>query len=129
MRPFACDGILIEDGKILLIKRAAEPFKGQWALPGGRIDEGETAEECLVREMKEETNLIVEPLKLVGIYSDPARDPRGIIAAAYIIRRLSGEPEGGDDAGEARWFGLDELPALCADHRKIVDDALNLLSP
>jgi 8-oxo-dGTP diphosphatase len=129
MRPFACDGILIEDGKILLIKRAAEPFKGEWALPGGRIDEGETAEQCLIREMKEETDLEVEPIKLIGIYSDPARDPRGVIAAAYLIRRLSGEPKGGDDAGEARWFDLGELPPLCTDHKKIVSEALNLLFP
>jgi 8-oxo-dGTP diphosphatase len=128
-RPFACDGVLIEDGKILLIKRAAEPFKGEWALPGGRIDEGESAEECLVREMKEETDLVVEPVKPTGIYSDPGRDPRGVIAAAYLIRRISGEPKGGDDAAEARWFPLDALPPLCADHGKIVEDALTHCSP
>jgi 8-oxo-dGTP diphosphatase len=124
MRPFACDAVLTEEGKILLVKRGREPFKGQWALPGGRIDEGETAEDCLKREMKEETGLEVEPVRLVGIYSDPKRDPRGIIAAAYLVRRIDGELRAGDDAEEARWFEIDALPPLCTDHPKIVEDAL-----
>lgn len=128
MRPFACDAILIEDGKLLLIKRAAEPFRGQWALPGGRIDENETAEQCLLREMKEETGLDVEPIALVGIYSDPGRDPRGVIAAAYLVKRTGGEPKGGDDAAEAAWFALDRLPTLCTDHGKIVKEGINLRS-
>lgn len=124
MRPFACDGILIENGKILLIKRAAEPFKGMWAVPGGRIDDDETAEECLIREMEEETGLKVEPVKLTGIYSDPKRDPRLVIAAAYLVRRVGGKEKAGDDAGELKWFSLDALPELCTDHGKIVADAL-----
>jgi 8-oxo-dGTP diphosphatase len=116
--------VLIEDGKILLIKRGREPFLGQWATPGGRIEEGETAEECARREMKEETGLDVEIIKLTGIYSDPKRDPRGIIAAAYLVRRVGGAVKGGDDAAEAKWFELGKLPPLCADHGKIVADAL-----
>ncbi|MFH0884956.1 MAG: NUDIX hydrolase [Candidatus Micrarchaeota archaeon] len=124
MRPFACDMILVENGKILLIRRGAEPFKGQWAVPGGRIEDGETAEECARREMKEETGLDVEILKLTGIYSDPKRDPRGIIAAAYLVRRVGGAVKGGDDAAEAKWFELGRLPVLCADHQSIVADAL-----
>ena len=127
MRPFACDGILIENGKILLIKRAADPFKGMWAVPGGRIEDDETAEACLIREMEEETGLKVEPVKLTGIYSDPNRDPRLVIAAAYLVRRISGEPKAGDDAGEIKWFDLGSLPELCADHSKIVADALSQL--
>ncbi|MEW6722977.1 MAG: NUDIX hydrolase, partial [Candidatus Micrarchaeota archaeon] len=120
----ACDSILIEERKILLIKRAKEPFKGMWALPGGRIEENETAEECLVREMKEETGLDVEPMKLVGVYSDPARDPRLIIAAAYLVRRTGGKEMAGDDAGETGWFPLNKMPPLCSDHGKMVADAL-----
>jgi len=115
--------ILIEEGKILLVKRGREPFKGQWALPGGRIDEGETAEDCLRREMKEETGLEVDPVRLVGIYSDPKRDPRGVIAAAYLVRRVGGELKAGDDAEEAKWFDITSLPSLCTDHGKIVEDA------
>ncbi|MBU0532905.1 NUDIX hydrolase [Candidatus Micrarchaeota archaeon] len=124
MRPFACDGILIQNNKLLLIRRGKEPFKGEWALPGGRINDHETAEECLKREMKEETGLEIEPITLVGIYSDPGRDPRRIITAAYLVRLISGNAKGGDDAAEAKWFDLDALPPLCADHPKIVKDSI-----
>lgn len=123
MRPFACDMVLVENGKILLIKRAREPFRGEWATPGGRIDDGETAEQCAKREMKEETGLDIEIIKLTGLYSDPNRDPRGIIAAAYLVKRTGGEIKAGDDAAEAQWFDLDNLPPLAADHKKIVEDA------
>jgi 8-oxo-dGTP diphosphatase len=127
MRPFACDGILVEDGKILLIKRAKEPELGKWAIPGGRIEEDETAEECLKREFKEETGLDIEIVKLTGIYSEPDRDPRKIIGAAYIVKRIGGELRAGDDAGEAEWFGLGSMPELAFDHKKIVEDATPLL--
>ena len=127
MRPFACDGILVENGKILLIRRAREPGLGKWAVPGGRIEENETAEECLKREFKEETGLDVEPVKLVGIYSKPERDPRKIIPAAYIVKRIGGDLKAGDDAGEAEWFALDSMPGLAFDHKKIVEDATPLL--
>ncbi|MDD5171581.1 MAG: NUDIX hydrolase [Candidatus ainarchaeum sp.] len=127
MRPFACDMVLIENGKILLIRRAREPFKGEWATPGGRIEDNETAEECARREMKEETGLDIEIIRLIGLYSDPNRDPRGIIAAAFLVKRLGGQVKAGDDAGEARWFDLSALPPLCTDHGKIVEDALKKL--
>lgn len=127
MREFACDGVVIQDNRILLIRRAAEPGKGEWAIPGGRIDRDEDAIHCLRREMKEETNLAVEPILLVGIYSDPSRDPRGVIAAAYLCRVTGGVLRHGDDAGEARWFDLDNLPKLWADHEKIVKDAMKLI--
>lgn len=127
MRPFACDMLLIEDGKILLIKRGREPFKGQWAIPGGRIEENESAEQCLKREMKEETGLDVEPVRLTGIYSDPERDPRKVIAAAFLVRRTGGQPKAGDDAAGLKWFDIGDLPQLCSDHRKIVQDALACL--
>lgn len=128
MRPFACDAILIEDGKLLLIRRASEPFKGKWALPGGMIEADETAEDCLKREMREETGVEVEPVQLVGLYSGPERDPRRTISAAYLVKRIRGEPKAGDDAGELRWFGLGDLPDLCFDHSKVVRDALILHS-
>lgn len=123
-REFACDAIIIKDGKIALVKRGREPFKGEWALPGGRIEQEESAEECLVREAKEETSLEVKSIRLTGIYSDPKRDPRGVIAAAYLCECVSGEIMGGDDASEAAWFNLDKLPKLCTDHKKILEDAL-----
>jgi len=124
MRPFACDMVLVEDGKVLLIKRAYEPFKGQWAIPGGRLEGDETAEQCAAREMKEETGLDIEIIKLTGLYSDPARDPRKIITVGFIVRRIGGEVAAGDDAGEAQWFSLSDLPQLCSDHGKILADAI-----
>lgn len=127
MRPFACDMVLIEDGRILLIKRGREPFKGQWAVPGGRIDEGESAEQCASREMREETGLDIRIKALIGIYSDPGRDPRGIIAAAYLVERAGGQLESGDDAAQALWFPLDGIPPLMSDHPRIVADALAML--
>lgn len=127
MRPVACDAVIIEDGKVLLIRRGVEPFKGQWAIPGGRLEGDETAEECLQREAKEETGLDVQPEALVGVYSDPTRDPRKIIAITYLCRRVGGEVQSGDDAAEARWFPLNALPPLASDHGKMVQDALRLL--
>ena len=128
MRPFACDGILVEDGRILLIKRAKEPELGKWAVPGGRIEEDETAEQCMKREFLEETGLEVEPVKLVGIYSEPERDPRKIIGAVYIVKKTGGKENAGDDAGEVRWFCLDEIPDNVAfDHKKIIKDAMAIL--
>jgi len=126
-RHFACDGIIIENGKILLIKRGAEPFKGEWAVPGGRIEENESAEQCLKREMKEETGFDIESISLIGIYSNPERDPRGIIAATYLCKIIKGIAKGGSDASEARWFDLKTLPKLASDHGKMVEDALLLL--
>jgi 8-oxo-dGTP diphosphatase len=61
---------------------------------------------------------------MTGLYSEPERDPRLIIAAAFLVRRVGGEPKAGDDAGEVRWFELAKMPKLCADHNKIVEDAL-----
>jgi 8-oxo-dGTP diphosphatase len=116
--------VLIEGNRILLVKRGRDPFKGEWAVPGGRIEDNETAEECAKREMKEETGLIIDLIKLTGVYSDPMRDPRKVIAVAYLVKRVGGEPKAGDDASEVKWFDLNNLPKLCADHSKIVKDAI-----
>lgn len=126
-RPFACDMILIEDGKVLLVKRGKEPFFGEWAIPGGRIENQESAEQCAIREMKEETGLDIEIGKLVGLYSEPKRDPRGVIAAAYIVRRTGGRPVAGSDASQLKWFGLERLPELASDHSIMIRDALKCL--
>lgn len=125
MRPFACDMVLIENNKILLIKRGREPFKGLFATPGGRIEDNESAEQCAKREMKEETGLEIEIIRLTGIYSDPKRDPRGVIAAAFLVKRTGGIPIAGDDAAEVAWFELNNLPELASDHLKIIQDAIS----
>ena len=122
------DGVLIEDGKILLIKRGREPFKGKWALPGGFVEYGERVEDAVIREFKEETGLDTEIKALVGIYSDPKRDPRGhTVSIAYLLERKGGEVKGGDDASDAKFFDIEGLPELAFDHAKIIGDALRLI--
>ena len=119
------DGVLIEDGKILLIKRGREPFKGKWALPGGFVEYGEKVEDAIIREFREETGLDAEIIGLLGVYSDPERDPRGhTVSIVYLLKRKGGEMKGGDDASEARFFPLDNLPEMAFDHEKIVRDAV-----
>ena len=116
-------------GKVLLIRRGNEPFKGCWALPGGFMEMDEPIERCAVRELKEETGIeVVEnELRLVGVYSAPGRDPRGrTVTAAYAVR-LHDIPAAtaGDDAAELRWWPLAALPPLAFDHTQIIADAIN----
>ena len=115
--------------KVLLVRRAAEPFRGVWALPGGFVDEGERVVEAARRELAEETGLIWEgPLVPVGTFGDPGRDPRGwTVSAAYLADIGLDTPTvvGGDDAAEAEWCFVDHLPAdLAFDHSEIIAAAL-----
>lgn len=105
---------------IVLIERSNEP-KGL-ALPGGFVDVGERVEDALVREMKEETNLDVEISRLLGVYSDPSRDPRFHTASVVFIAKSHGEPKGGDDAKTAKLYALEEIPMdqLVFDHGTIL---------
>src|SRR3712207_2565864 len=92
-----------EEGEVLLIRRASDPYEGQWALPGGFVEVGETLESAAVREAEEETGLKVEIVRLVGVYSDPDRDPRGHnVSCAYLARPMEGELSAASDAAEAR---------------------------
>jgi len=118
------DGVLIQNDSILLVQRKNIPFQGSWALPGGFVEYGETTEDAVVREILEETGLRVKILKLIGIYSDPHRDPRGhTVTAAYLIDQIGGSLHAGDDAGDVKFFKRDELPELAFDHAIIVKDA------
>ena len=120
----AVDGVLIEDKKILLIRRRKQPFMGKWALPGGFVEYGEKTEAAVVREFLEETGLKTKIKNLVGVYSDPGRDPRGhVISVVYMLEFCDGRLKSGDDACDARFFCLDELPELSFDHEKIIKDA------
>lgn len=116
--------IIIETaGGIVLIERKNEP-RG-WALPGGFVDYGETLEEAAMREALEETSLRVTDLRLMGCYSNPARDPRQHTISTVYVTQASGTPAAADDAASLAIFAANELPAvLCFDHRKILDDYL-----
>ncbi|HEX7047036.1 MAG TPA: NUDIX hydrolase [Gammaproteobacteria bacterium] len=117
--------LLDERGKIVLIERRHEPFG--WALPGGFVDVGETVEQAAVREAKEETGLDVTLKQLLGVYSDPQRDPRGHTVSVTFIATANGEPRGGDDAGQAQAFDPANPPVLAFDHAKILADYRNSL--
>ena len=119
------DGIVLIGDQVVLIKRGREPFKGMYALPGGIVEYGETVEQCVVREIEEETGLRTRVLDLVGVYSGADRDPRGhFITLAYNLQPIGGCLGGGDDAAEAALFPLERLPELAADHLMILTDAL-----
>lgn len=106
---------------IVLIERKNPPYG--WAIPGGFVDIGESVEDAAIREALEETALKVKLSRLLGIYSDPARDPRGHTASAVYIAQAQGEPRAQDDAENVGIYALDELPTrLAFDHARILDD-------
>lgn len=116
-----------ETPRILLVLRGRDPFAGRWALPGGFVDPGERLEDAARRELAEETGLILsDRLIQVGAYGDPGRDPRGWTVTVLFAVGLEDacEVAGGDDAAEARWHPIDELPPLAFDHDRLVADAL-----
>ena len=110
---------------VLLIKRGNEPFKGLWALPGGFLNPDETAEEGALRELREETGLEAAEVEQLYTFSDPKRDPRDrVISIAYMAIVKLQEVKGGDDASDARWFPIDNLPELAFDHDQILQKGL-----
>src|SRR5918998_5963045 len=114
-----------EEGHILLIRRGSDPYEGYWALPGGFVEVGETLETAAAREAEEETGLEVEIIRLVGVYSDPDRDPRGHnVSCAYLARAQSGELSAATDADEAAFLDPSTVE-LAFDHEKIIADALS----
>ena len=133
-RPALCCDTVVFSGpasarKVLLVRRACEPFKGCWALPGGFVDEGERPVEAARRELAEEAGIIWEgPMVPVGAFGDPGRDPRGwTVSAAYLADIGLEEPlvAAGDDAADARWFFADEPPTeLAFDHDEMLAAAM-----
>jgi 8-oxo-dGTP diphosphatase len=122
-RGVTIDALILRKDKILLIKRAAEPFKGFWALPGGYVEWDETTEEAVQREVEEEVGLSVTSLKFIGLYSNPKRHPKQCIDLAYAVE-TEGEVKAGDDAADYEWKSIQNLPDLALDHRHIIDDYL-----
>ena len=115
--------------KVLLVRRGGEPYKGMWAFPGGFLQNTETAEQGALHELREETALCPSsPIVPVGIFSDVDRDPRErVITIAWYTLVKPSEVKGGDDAAEALWFPVDDLPPLAFDHAKIFQAAMERL--
>lgn len=120
----AVDIIIESDGNLLLVKRKKDPFKGLLSIPGGFVNLGEKVEDAAKREVYEETNLEVEPIEILGVYSDPQRDPRGhTISISFIGKAIGGIAKAGDDADSLKWVSLDDSELqLAFDHRRILQD-------
>ncbi|WP_048191861.1 NUDIX hydrolase [Methanobacterium sp. SMA-27] len=125
------DTVIIHKESVTLIKRKNPPYKGSWALPGGFVEYGETVESAAIRETKEETGLDVTLGDIVGVYSNPERDPRGhIISICFLGKKIGGKLMADTDAAEVKYFCLDEVSTidLAFDHGKILEDAFDLLN-
>lgn len=117
--------ILIRTGRgIVLVQRKNEPFKGRWAIPGGFVEYGERVEEAAIREAEEETGLKVKLKRLIGIYSDPDRDPRGhVVSICYLAEPIGGRLRAASDANRVRVFRRIPWKNLAFDHAKILKES------
>jgi 8-oxo-dGTP diphosphatase len=117
-------------GRLLLIRRKNPPFQGQYALPGGFVEYGETVEQAAARELLEEANVLAATLSLIGVYSDPHRDPRGhVVSIAYLATARQYDSRAGSDASEATFIADWDDKELAFDHGRIVSDARPLMKP
>ena len=122
------DAILIvkkdNEISILLIQRGIEPYKGKWALPGGFVEMDEELEDACARELHEETGITGVPLKQLAAFGAVNRDPRGrtisVVFWAEVPSKL--KVQSGDDAQNAKWFNLNDLPPLAFDHNKVIQE-------
>jgi 8-oxo-dGTP diphosphatase len=123
------DAIIQKNSQILLVKRKKDPFKGYLVLPGGFVNEGERVEDAAKREIKEETSLDIELIDILGVYSEPKRDPRGHIMSTVFIGKISESSDkidalAQDDAVAIEWLNLEEVDntRFGFDHKKIISD-------
>jgi len=118
--------ILVNNQKdIVLIRRKNPPFQGDFALPGGFVDVGETVEDACIREALEETNINIKIIELIGVFSDPRRDPRGhTVSVAYICEPKTNKehPKAQDDAASLEIIPIEKIPSLklAFDHMEII---------
>jgi 8-oxo-dGTP diphosphatase len=132
-RPFVGVGaIIVDDGRVLLVKRGHAPLAGEWSVPGGVLELGETVREGVVREALEETGLTVETLELLGVFDRVVRDLDERTLYHYVLidflcQRVSGELCAAGDADEARWFRAEELAnlPLAKDTAEVIQSALD----
>jgi 8-oxo-dGTP diphosphatase len=126
MPSLAVDCVVFDPaGRLLLVRRKNPPFRGHYALPGGFVEYGETTEHAAARELAEETGLEATAVTLIGVYSDPHRDPRGhVVSIAYRAEVSHHRPHAADDAAAAEFVADWETQELAFDHRRIVEDAV-----
>ena len=120
------DVIIQQDSDVLFAKRKKEPFKGYLGLPGGFVNIGETVEEAARREVKAETSLDIELTDILGVFSDPQRDPRGHIMSTVFIGRVPSneDAKARDDASQLEWIDLQTVgdKSLAFDHKIILSN-------
>jgi 8-oxo-dGTP diphosphatase len=109
--------VIVEQNRVLLIRRGQPPLLGEWSLPGGVLECGETLREAVVREAREETGLVVEIGEMLGVYERVIRGDEGRVRYHFVLidflcRPVGGDLKAGSDAADVRWFTRDELPAL-----------------
>ena len=119
--------IIIQDDRVVLVKRAHPHIQGQWSIPGGVLEVGELVREAAIRESREETGLIVEPADLLGVYDRILRNQEQRVQYHYVLvdflcRPVGGELHAASDAAEVRWFTREELPAL-----KLAEDTQDVI--
>ncbi len=119
--------IIIEDSRVLLVKRAHPPLQAQWSIPGGVLEVGELVREAAIREVREETGLSVEPGELLGVYDRILRNPEQRVQYHYVLidflcHRVGGKLLAADDAAEVRWFAAEQLPSL-----SLAEDTLEVI--
>ena len=119
--------IIIEDSRVVLVKRAHPPLQAEWSIPGGVLEVGELVREAAIREAREETGLTVEPGELLGVYDRVLRNADKRVQYHYVLidflcRRIAGDLAAATDAAEVRWFSREELPAL-----KLAEDTLDVI--
>ena len=119
--------VILDQGRVVLVKRKFPPLAGDWSIPGGRLKIGETLREGVVREAREETGLTVDPVELLGVYDRLLLDGAGRILYHYVLidflcRRLTGELQASGDADDARWFSPEEIEkvSLVADTAQVI---------
>lgn len=119
--------IIIESGRVVLVKRAHPPLQAEWSIPGGVLEVGELVREAAIREAREETGLIVETRELLGVYDRILRNPEERVQYHYVLidflcHWVAGDLAAASDAAEVRWFTRDELPGL-----KLAEDTLDVV--
>jgi ADP-ribose pyrophosphatase YjhB (NUDIX family) len=119
--------VIIEDDRVVLVKRLHPPLQDKWSIPGGVLEVGERVREAAMREAREETGLTVEPGELLGVYDRVLRDAEQRVQYHYVLidflcRRVAGDIAAASDAGEVRWFTREELPGL-----KLAEDTVDVI--